>query len=94
MSKTFRPLITYAATAALVSALVVAAPQMARADNQIGGIGSSRTLTAKVKVKSVNLATRCHAVFTDADEQQLCAYDWTLVSATTWTRSRLATRSW
>ena len=40
--------------------------QIARADNQIGGIGSSRTLTAKVKVKSVNLATR-RAVFTDAD---------------------------
>jgi exosome complex RNA-binding protein Csl4 len=54
-----RPLTTYAAVAALVSTLaLVGSPQVAGAANQIAGIGSSRTVTAKVKVKSVNLATR------------------------------------
>ena len=66
MKMKFRPLITGATTAAFVSAFALAAaPQMARADNQVGGIGSSRTVIAKVKVKYLNLATR-RAILTDA----------------------------
>jgi hypothetical protein len=65
MKLTLRPLITGAATMAMASALALAAPLMAQADNLVGGIGSSKTLTAAVKVKSVNLATR-QAVLVDS----------------------------
>lgn len=59
--------LTGAAITAFVSTLaLVGAPQVVSAKGEIAGIGSSRTLTAKLTVKSVNMATR-RAVLTDSD---------------------------
>ena len=63
----FRPLTTGAAIAAVASTLaLIGVPQAAGAKGEVAGIGSSRTLTAKFTVKSLNMATR-RAILTDSD---------------------------
>jgi hypothetical protein len=52
--------------ASAVALLLVTAPPIALAAGTVTGLGNSRTITAKVKVKSVDMATR-HLTLTSAE---------------------------